>query len=112
MNVQAPSKPQRPREYAAVILAEPSRERRIELLNQCPADWRELVEEYVRAAFAKVKAYRVLATHRARSLREPLPAAPRREDMHDIVNHPRSAPEVGNKHLAELRALVGGGHGR
>ncbi|MCY1533202.1 hypothetical protein D9M68_685150 [compost metagenome] len=48
---------------------------------------------------------------RAGLAREKPPAAPRREDPPHNVSHSRSAPEVGNKHLANLRALVGGGHG-
>ncbi|MCY1289760.1 hypothetical protein D9M70_388650 [compost metagenome] len=100
-----------PRDYAAAILAEPERERRASLLERCPAEWRDQVRSHVETAFQKIKAYREFIQGRRRLATQKPPAAPRREDTPDIVNHPRSAPEVGNAHLANLRALVGGSHG-
>ncbi|MCY1293751.1 hypothetical protein D9M70_430190 [compost metagenome] len=112
MNTQAsPNTLHHPRDYAAAILAEPSRERRAQLLERCPAEWREFVEEHVRSAFGKVSAYRQHKAMRAGLAREKPLASPRREDPPRNVSHSRSEPEVGNAHLANLRALVGGGHG-
>ncbi|MCY1286456.1 hypothetical protein D9M70_354300 [compost metagenome] len=100
-----------PRDYAAAILAEPLREERNRLLERCPEEWRDQVRSHVEIAFQKIKAFREYTEGRCRLARQKPPAAPRREDKHDIVNHPHSAPEVGNAHLANLRALVGGPHG-
>ncbi|MNJ80297.1 hypothetical protein D3C77_786260 [compost metagenome] len=61
-------------------------------------------------AFAKVKAYRQHQAGRAQLASQKPPAAPRREAT-NIPQHRKSVPEVGNRHLAELRTLVGGGHG-
>ncbi|HII2927609.1 TPA: hypothetical protein ACY17M_006181, partial [Pseudomonas aeruginosa] len=58
----APHPPRSPRDYAAAILAEPSRERRVE------------------DAFAKVKAYRQMMDNRAESIRRGPPPAPRVTD--------------------------------
>ncbi|MDA8483610.1 hypothetical protein NNO07_11050 [Pseudomonas resinovorans] len=101
-----------PRDYAAAILAEPMREERNRLLERCPEEWRDRVKDYVETSFQKLKAYREYIQGRRRLAEQKPPAAPRREEKHDIVNHPRSAPEVGNARLAELRALVGGFRGQ
>lgn len=100
-----------PRDYAAAILAEPAREARNRLLERCPEEWRDQVRTHVEDAYAKIRAFREYTEGRCRLAKQKPPAAPRREDKHDIVNHPRSEPEVGNAHLAKLRALVGGSHG-
>ena len=47
--------PKPPRAYAALILAEPSRERRQALLTACPEPWRDLVRAHVENAFALAK---------------------------------------------------------
>ena len=66
MNAQASHPPLRsPRDWAAAILAEPSRERRNQLLDACPGHWRELVREHVQSAFARVAQYRQHKTARA-----------------------------------------------
>ncbi|CDM42405.1 hypothetical protein [Ectopseudomonas oleovorans] len=106
MDTQTPHPPRSPRDYAAAILAEPSRERRNALLEACPAEWRDLVREHVQAAFAKVKAYRDHKAGRAQLARQKPPAAPRRDALHKPSNYTRSAPEVGNAHLSALRAAV------
>lgn len=106
MKTQTPHPPRSPRDYAAAILAEPSRERRNALLEACPADWRELVREHVQSAFPKVKAYRDHRAGRAAQARQKPPAAPRREATPNITNHSKSVPEVGNAHLSALRAAV------
>lgn len=49
-------RPQTPRAHAALILAEPSRERRQALLEACPEPWRDLVRTHVENAFALTKA--------------------------------------------------------
>lgn len=96
-----------PRDHAAAILAEPSRERRNQLLAACPEQWRELVREHVQSAFARVQQYRQHRTERALAAKERPPAAPRREDpTFRISDHKKSAPEVGHAHLAELRARL------
>lgn len=99
--------PRSPRDHAAAILAEPSRERRNQLLGACPEPWRELVREHVQSAFARVQQYRQHRSERARAAKERPPAAPRREDTtFRISDHKKSAPEVGHAHLAELRARL------
>ncbi|EPO0504632.1 hypothetical protein ACT5LU_006198, partial [Pseudomonas aeruginosa] len=85
-----------PRDYAAAILAEPSRERRNALLEACPVNWQPLVRAHVEDAFAKVKAYRQMMDNRAESIRRGPPAAPRVTDTDfRISNYTKSAPEVG-----------------
>lgn len=101
------SQPVAPRDYAAAILAEPERERRNALLARCPSDWRDQVEEYVRSAFAKITAYRQHQAGRAKQAREKPQATPRREARNSVIHHTCSAPEVGNRHIAALRAVVG-----
>lgn len=96
-----------PRNYAAEILAEPSRERRAQLLARCPQELRDLVEEHVRSAFAKVQAYRQHLQGRRAAAQQRPPAAPRQGDCPNITQHARSAPDVGRHHLAALRAVVG-----
>lgn len=41
----------RPRQYAAEILAEPSKERRRQMLDEAPPEYRELIERHVRNAW-------------------------------------------------------------
>lgn len=98
-----------PRDYAAAILAEPSLDRRKALMERCPADWRARVEDYVSNAFPKVAAYRRHRAGRAEQAHQKPPAAPRREAQHNIIDHSRSAPEVGNAAIARLRAAIGKG---
>ncbi|MNZ68675.1 hypothetical protein D3C78_869450 [compost metagenome] len=96
-----------PRDYAAAILAEPSRERRNQLLEACPAHWREMVREHVQSAFARVKQYRQHKTERVAAAKQPPQPAPRRDDTaFRISDFKKSAPEVGHAHLAELRARI------
>lgn len=109
MKAQASHRPlTSPRDYAAAVLAEPSLERRQSLMERCPADWREMVEEHVRSAFPKVNAYRRHQRERAEGSKQKPPAAPRREDTPNVTQHRKSAPEVGNAALARLRASVQG----
>lgn len=103
------SHPVAPRDYAAAILAEPSLERRKLLMERCPAEWRERVEEYVKSAFAKVAAYRRHKAGREEQARTKPPAAPRRDAIHKPQPVTRSAPEVGNAAIAKLRAAIGQG---
>lgn len=110
MTTSAPRIPRKPREHAAVILAEPSRERRQALLEAVPAEFRDQVRDHVETAFAKVQAYRRHRADRQQLAKEKPPAAPRREAL-NVTRYSKSAPEVGNRHLAVLRSLVGGGHG-
>lgn len=98
-----------PRDYAAAVLAESSLERRQWLMERCPADWRSMVEEYVRSAFAKVTAFRRHQRDRIEGSKQKPPAAPRRNDTPNVTNHRKSVPEVGNAALAQLRAAVQGG---
>ena len=109
MNTQAPHPPRSPRDYAAAILAEPLRERRAQLLEACPVHWRDTVREHVESAFGKLQAYRKHREGRAQAAREKPPAAPRREVTNRVNNHTKSQPEVGNKHLADLRAALNKG---
>lgn len=96
-----------PRDYAAAILAEASRERRNQLLAACPEQWRELVREHVQSAFARVKQYRQHKTERVEAAKQPPTPAPRRDDTtFRISDFKKSAPEVGHAHLAELRARI------
>lgn len=108
MNNQAPVSQANPRDLAAAILAEPSREQRQLMLERCPVELQPLVQEYVRIGFAKVKSYRAHIDRRAQSARETPPAAPRREAKNSVIHRTSSAPEFGNQRLAELRALIGG----
>lgn len=109
MNAQAPHSPLRsPRDYAAAILAEPSRERRNQLLARCPEHWRDMVREYVASAFARVQQYRQHKVARTEAAKQPPTAAPRREDTSfRISDFRKSSPEVGRERLAELRATLG-----
>ncbi|MDO9625159.1 MAG: hypothetical protein Q7J46_14345 [Pseudomonas sp.] len=109
MKTQAPQALRHPRDYAAAILAEPLRKRRAELLQLCPAHWRDQVREHVQSAFAKIAAYRQHQAGRAHLARERPPAAPRREATSSITHHKNSELDVGNKHLAGLRAVLGKG---
>jgi len=96
-----------PRDYCVAILAEPSRERRNQLLAQCPEHWRELVRENVQSAFARIKAYRQYQDRRDEAAKEPPPPAPRREDTtFRVSDFTKSTPEVGSAHLSALRAAV------
>ena len=108
MNAQASNSPLRsPRDYAAAILAEPSRERRNQLLARCPEPWRQLVREHVQSTFGRVQQYRQHKTARAEAAKLPPPAAPRREDTSfRISDFRKSSPEVGRERLAELRATL------
>ncbi|SNT07329.1 hypothetical protein [Pseudomonas segetis] len=103
------NQPTTPRDYAAAILAEPSLDRRKLLMERCPQEWRSLVEEHVKTAFNKVVAYRQHRSGRAQLSQQKPPAAPRREDQPQPIDYRRSAPEVGNAHLAKLRAAIGKG---
>lgn len=110
MNTQtAPQRLTSPRDYAAAILAEPSRERRNSLLERCPAEWQALVREHVEAAFGRVAAYRRHRQGRVEGAQQKPPAAPRRQDTPNVTDHRKSAPEVGQRHLDALRAAVQGG---
>lgn len=102
------SHPVAPRDYAAAILVEPSRERRAAMLERCPPEMRDLVEEHVRNAFAKIQSYRQYIQGKRTAAHQKPPAAPRREDMPNVLDHRKSAPEVGNGHLAKLRASIKG----
>ncbi|PZE10551.1 hypothetical protein DMX10_25570 [Pseudomonas sp. 57B-090624] len=107
-----PTRLRSPRDYAAAILAEPSREQRIQLLERCPPEWREQAETHVKDAWARMQAYRRHREERHAAAKERPPRASRPSDRNtNITNHPRSEPEVGNRHLAALRALVGDSHG-
>ncbi|TBV12771.1 hypothetical protein [Stutzerimonas kirkiae] len=99
--------PTSPRDYAAAILAEPSRERRAQLLDACPEHWRALVRCHVENGFARVKAFRQHRAERAALAQQKPPAAPRREHANPAVPKHWSVPEVGNRHLADLRAQLG-----
>lgn len=103
----APPPPLSPRDYAAAILAEASRERRVALLQACPEHWRERVKGHVQRAFACVKAYRQMMANRARSISQGPQAAPRREDTSFRISaYTKSSPEVGNAHLEALRTTL------
>lgn len=107
MNAQASHPPRSPRDWAAAILAEPSRERRNQLLASCPEHWRDMVREHVASAFARVQQYRQHKVARTEAAKQPPPATPRREDTSfRISDFPKSAPEVGRARLAELRATL------
>lgn len=109
MNTQAaPHRLTNPRDYAAAVLAEPALERRQWLMERCPAEWRSLVEEHVRSAFPKAAAYHRLKREQQEGAKQKPPAAPRRQDTPNVLNHRKSTPEVGNGHLAKLRASIKG----
>lgn len=109
MNAQTSHSPLcTPRDYAAAILAEVSRERRNLLLEACPEPWRSLVREHVESAFARIAAYRQHKARRAKAAKEPPVPAPRRDDTSfRISDFTQSSPEVGRARLAELRAIIG-----
>lgn len=109
MNTQNPIKLRRPRDYAAAILAESSRERRKQLLERCPAEWRDQVREHVEANFDRVRAYRQHREERCKAAHQRPEAARRRTDPPAPIIDNRSEPEVGNRHLAALRAKCSGG---
>lgn len=109
MTTQTAHRLQNPRDYAAAILAEPALDRRQALMQRCPEDWRPLVEEHVQTAFQKIVAYRQHRAARAKQAQQKPPASPRREDPPKPIDNRRSAPEVGNAHLAKLRAAVNRG---
>ncbi|WP_346841228.1 hypothetical protein RAL92_25955 [Metapseudomonas otitidis] len=100
-----------PRDYAAAILAEPSKEGRVQLLERCPAHWREQVETHVRDAWGRLQAFQKYRKARHEAARQKPPSAPRQGVLNSVTNHTRSAPEVGNRYLSALRALVGEPHG-
>lgn len=98
-----------PRDYASQILAESSLEKRRALLDRCPAEWRGVVEDHVKSAFAKVAAYRQHQAGRVEQSQQRPEAAPRRDAVHKKGPPPaRSAPEVGNRAINSLRAVIGG----
>lgn len=104
--------PTSPRDYAAMVLAEPSLERRRSLMERCPEHWRELVGEHVKTGYSRIKAYRQFISGRRQSMAEGPQPAPRRDDTSfRISDFKKSAPEVGNRELNKLKALVGGGNG-
>ncbi|OBY90713.1 hypothetical protein A6723_021025 [Pseudomonas sp. AU11447] len=104
--------PTSPRDYAAMVLAESSLERRRSLMERCPEHWRELVEEHVRTGFSRIQAYRKFISGRRQSMVEGPQPAPRRDDTsYRISDFKKSAPEVGQRELAKLKALVGCGNG-
>jgi len=108
MQTQANHPPRTPRDHAAAILAEPSREQRARMLEAVPAEWRDLVREHVTCAFARVQTYRQHQAARTEQSRQKPPAAPRRDaPLPRISDLQASAPEVGNARLAELRAALG-----
>lgn len=99
--------PRSPRDYAALVLAEPSLERRRDLMARCPEHWRELVAEHVRAGYSRIQAYRKFISGRRQYMAAGPQPAPRREDTSfRISDYPKSAPEVGRRHLDALRAIV------
>lgn len=103
------SRPVAPRDYAAAILAEPSLERRKSLMERCPVEWRERVQEYVNSAFQKVAAYRRHMAGRQEQAREKPPAAQRRDASPKPRQVSKSAPDVGKAAIAKLRAAIGQG---
>ncbi|MCQ4242398.1 hypothetical protein [Stutzerimonas stutzeri] len=108
MTNQPTHSPRTPREHAAAILAEPSREQRARMLDAVPAQWRDLVREHVTTAFSKLQTYRQHQADRAGQARQKPPAAPRRHSpLPRISDFKQSVPEVGNARLAELRASLG-----
>lgn len=109
MNSLDPSTLTSPRAYAAAVLAEASLDRRQWLMQRCPAEWREQVEEHVKSAFPKVTAYRRHMAGREEQAREKPPAAQRRDATPKPRPVSRSAPEVGNAAIAKLRDAIGKG---
>lgn len=105
MNTQPHHPLRTPRDYAAAILAEVDRSAREAILARCPPEWRDQVETHVRDAWEKRQAYlRHRREGRAAAQQKP-PAAPRQNVLNSVIHPTRSAPEVGNAHLAALRAL-------
>jgi hypothetical protein len=104
----APNRLTNPRDYAAAVLAAASLDRRQWLMERCPDEWRSLVEEHVRSAFPKAAAYHRHQRDRIEAAHQRPPAAPRREATPDVLDHRKSVPEVGNGHLAKLRASLKG----
>ncbi|MDF3931379.1 hypothetical protein [Pseudomonas citronellolis] len=103
--------PTSPRDYAAMVLAEPNLERRRLLMERCPEHWRELVGEHVKTGYSRIQAYRQYLTGQRRAMAEGPKPAPRREDTSFRISDfdaKKSAPEKGNQELAKLKALVGG----
>ncbi|MDF3840467.1 hypothetical protein P3W55_01950 [Pseudomonas citronellolis] len=104
--------PTSPREYAALVLAEPNLERRRDLMARCPEHWRELVSEHVKTGYSRIQSYRAFISGRRQSMAAGPQPAPRREDTSfRISDFKKSAPEKGNQELAKLKALVGGRDG-
>lgn len=109
MNTLDPSTLTGPRAYSAAVLSEASIDRRKWLMERCPAEWRILVEEHVKSAWPKVAAYRHHRAGRAEQSRQKPEAAQRRDASPKPIDNRRSAPEVGNAHLAKLRAAIAKG---
>lgn len=104
--------PRSAREYSALVLAEPDLQRRRSLMERCPDVWRSLVSDYVTEGYARIKAYRDYMQGRHKAMAAGPQPAPRREDTSfRISDFKKSAPEVGNRELAKLKALVGGSNG-
>lgn len=104
--------PRSAREYSAMVLAEPDLQRRRSLMERCPQVWLSLVTDYVTEGYARIQAYRRYISGRRQSMQEGPQPAPRRDDTSfRISDFKKSAPEVGNRELAKLKALVGGGNG-
>ncbi|MDH1009336.1 hypothetical protein N5J43_07115 [Pseudomonas nicosulfuronedens] len=84
--------------------------RQRQFFEACPFEWRAQVREHVKTAQARieqVRAHKHLVGDAAR--KDPLPPAP--DNSFRISDYKKSAPEVGNRELAKLKAIVGGAHG-
>ena len=93
---------QSPQDYASAILAEPSRDRRNKILEQCPDQWRDQVRSAVETVFRKARSYRShLEDRRLAARQNPAVIAQQKSK-----NNSRSSSDVGNQHLAVLRAAV------
>lgn len=99
-----------PRAFALAIASESSVARQRQFFEACPFEWRAQVREHVKTAQARieqVRAHKHLVADAAR--KDPLPAAP--DNSFRISDFKKSAPEVGNRELAKLKALVGVANG-
>lgn len=92
--------PQRPRDYAAAILAATSREQRNQILDSCPEQLRDLVRGHVQALWPKVQKMRKQQV--AVQQHEQLYASSRPEQKRSEFK--KAPQEVGHEHLSRIRA--------
>lgn len=99
---QKATRPNRPRQYARLILAAGDDLARDVLLSKVPADWRELVQAHVTQGEARIEQH----VRQQEKLRPPVtPAGPAIAEYREPVRAPGNAV-VAAQHLNALRASL------